>query len=65
MSGRTADLIGKYRPPCPVLLVTSNVSVARTLQLRRGVHACLVPPDLSFAEVLYDYIWFLRVATFA
>jgi len=35
-SGRTARLIAKYRPPCPVFCVTKNASTARQLSITRG-----------------------------
>eukprot|EP01065_Artemidia_motanka_P043209 TRINITY_DN5954_c0_g3_i1.p1 TRINITY_DN5954_c0_g3~~TRINITY_DN5954_c0_g3_i1.p1 ORF type:complete len:529 (+),score=204.70 TRINITY_DN5954_c0_g3_i1:74-1588(+) len=34
-SGRTARLIAKYRPPCPIFCVTKNPSTARQLAITR------------------------------
>ncbi|XP_049848819.1 pyruvate kinase I-like [Schistocerca gregaria] len=41
-SGLTARLISKYRPHCPVLAVTSEVSTANSLLLSRGIIPYLV-----------------------
>ena len=49
VSGRTAELIAKYRPHCPVLAVTDLPHVARQLQLARGVHAIMAPPGATIA----------------
>jgi pyruvate kinase len=35
-SGSTARLVSKYKPPCPILVVTRNEQVARQLHLYRG-----------------------------
>jgi pyruvate kinase len=45
VSGRTASLVAKYRPSCPVLCLVADAAVARQLMLRRGVHALLLPPE--------------------
>lgn len=37
-SGNTARLISKYRPSCPILMVSENVSAARYSHLSRGVY---------------------------
>lgn len=50
MSGRTARLLAKYRPHCPILCATSDAAVARQLQMYRGLHAVLVPPGSPTAE---------------
>jgi pyruvate kinase len=41
-SGRAADLITKYRPPCPVFVATSNASVAHHTNTRFGQIPCLL-----------------------
>ncbi len=33
-TGKTARLVSKYRPACPVLVVTSNPQLARYCQVR-------------------------------
>jgi len=35
-TGRTAGLLAKYRPPCPILCITREVRIARQLHLWRG-----------------------------
>ena len=47
VSGRTAELIAKYRAHCPVLAITDAPAVARHLQLARGVHAVMAPAGAS------------------
>lgn len=37
MSGRTAHLISKYRPKCPIIAVTRNEQTARQCNLFRGI----------------------------
>jgi pyruvate kinase len=44
VSGRTAAMVCKYRPPCPVVAVCGDEAVARQLQLRRGAQTVLAPP---------------------
>jgi len=46
-SGRTAALVAKYRPKCPVLCLTSNPETAKQLQLRRGCQTIMVEPDMT------------------
>jgi len=36
ISGNTARLVSKYRPPCPILAVTRNAMTSRQLHLYRG-----------------------------
>lgn len=36
-SGKSAHLIAKYRPPCPIIAVTRNAQIARQCHLHRGV----------------------------
>ena len=37
-SGETARLVSKYRPPCPILVVTRNIYTTRTCHLSRGTY---------------------------
>ncbi|AFY73987.1 pyruvate kinase [Synechococcus sp. PCC 7502] len=41
-SGATARNVSKFRPPIPILAITSQVDVARQLQLVWGVHPLMV-----------------------
>lgn len=50
VSGQTAKLIAKYRPHCPVLCITSNPAVARSLQLHRGTQSIVVEPNTSVLD---------------
>lgn len=42
-SGATARLLSKYRPNCPILMVTRNEKVARFSHLYRGVYPFIYP----------------------
>jgi pyruvate kinase len=44
-SGSTARLISKYRPVCPIIMVTRNARAARYSHLYRGVYPFLFPED--------------------
>ncbi|KAI9796747.1 MAG: Pyruvate kinase [Piccolia ochrophora] len=49
-SGTTARLIAKYRPVCPIVMVTRNARAARYSHLYRGVYPFLFPekkPDFN------------------
>ncbi|KAI4122911.1 MAG: hypothetical protein LQ347_006339 [Umbilicaria vellea] len=49
-SGKTARLISKYRPVCPILMVTRNDTASRYSHLYRGVYPFLFPekkPDFN------------------
>lgn len=50
VTGRTAMLLSKYRPPCPIVCVTSDEAVARQLQMFRGLHAVVVPHATTLAS---------------
>jgi len=41
ISGTTGRLLSKWRPFCPVLLVTRNAHTARYMRLHRGIHTIL------------------------
>lgn len=44
-SGQSARLLSKYRPVCPILMVTRNPSVSRFAHLYRGVYPFLFPEE--------------------
>ncbi|KAK3496431.1 pyruvate kinase [Neurospora crassa] len=49
-SGESARLISKYRPVCPIIMITRNDSASRYAHLYRGVYPFLFPeskPDFS------------------
>lgn len=49
-SGKTARMISKYRPVCPILMVTRNPTASRYSHLYRGVYPFLFPeskPDFT------------------
>lgn len=49
-SGESARLLSKYRPVCPIFMVTRNASASRYAHLYRGVYPFLFPeakPDFS------------------
>jgi hypothetical protein len=49
-SGESARLISKYRPVCPIIMITRNASSSRYAHLYRGVYPFLFPeakPDFS------------------
>ena len=49
-SGDSARLISKYRPVCPILMVTREATTSRFSHLYRGVYPFLFPqakPDFS------------------
>jgi pyruvate kinase len=41
--GTTARLVSKYRPCCPVLLVTSNAQLAKHCSALFGMYPMLLP----------------------
>ena len=46
-SGSTARSVSKFRPSTPILAITSEVVVARQLQLVWGVTPLLIPPQIN------------------
>lgn len=49
-SGESARLLSKYRPVCPIIMITRNASSSRYAHLYRGVYPFLFPeakPDFS------------------
>lgn len=49
-SGDSARLLSKYRPVCPIFMVTRNASTSRHTHLNRGVYPFLFPeakPDFN------------------
>jgi len=46
-SGSTARSVSKFRPSTPILAITSEVVVARQLQLVWGVTPLLIPPQMN------------------
>ncbi|KAF8251846.1 pyruvate kinase [Wilcoxina mikolae CBS 423.85] len=54
-SGSTARLISKYRPTCPIIMITRNAAAARYSHLSRGVYPFHYPeckPD--FDQVIWQ-----------
>ena len=51
-SGKTARLLSKYRPVCPIIMVTRNARAARYSHLYRGVYPFTFnEPKPDFNEV--------------
>ncbi|KAI5808551.1 pyruvate kinase [Peziza echinospora] len=56
-SGSTARLLSKYRPTCPILMITRNAKAARYSHLYRGVYPFYFPepkPDFNKANWQID-----------
>ncbi|MCJ1455292.1 Pyruvate kinase [Mycoblastus sanguinarius] len=52
-SGQSARMISKYRPVCPIIMVTRNPTASRYSHLYRGVYPFLFPrkkPDFNEAD---------------
>ncbi|KIW72599.1 pyruvate kinase [Phialophora macrospora] len=56
-SGQSARLVSKYRPVCPIIMVTRNATASRNAHLSRGVYPFLFPepkPDFSGVDWQQD-----------
>jgi len=54
-SGLTARLLAKYRPSCPIIMVTRNATAARFSHLYRGVYPFHYPgPKPDFDKVIWQ-----------
>lgn len=51
ISGSTARLLSKYRPNCPILMVTRNPNCARFSHLYRGVYPFIYPKPKPLSVV--------------
>lgn len=52
-SGQSARMVSKYRPVCPIIMVTRNATASRYSHLYRGVYPFLYPqkkPDFSESD---------------
>eukprot|EP00163_Fabomonas_tropica_P014968 TRINITY_DN2727_c0_g1_i3.p1 TRINITY_DN2727_c0_g1~~TRINITY_DN2727_c0_g1_i3.p1 ORF type:complete len:295 (-),score=101.97 TRINITY_DN2727_c0_g1_i3:115-999(-) len=59
-SGRTARLVAKYRPRCPIIAITKTPCTARQLCITHGVRAVLYQGD-DIATVTMDQRLFIGV----
>lgn len=50
-SGSTARRVAKYRPPVPILAITTSQATQRQLSLSWGVHTFQVPEALKIADL--------------
>lgn len=56
VSGYTARMVAKYRPPMPIIAVTPSPMVQRQLCLYWGVHPLLAPRTANTDQMLADAI---------
>jgi len=50
-SGRTAHLISKYRPHCPVLCLTTSERVARQTLIHRSTYPYVIPQEKNLMKI--------------
>ncbi len=55
-SGHTARMVSKYKPRAPIVAVTSNRKVARSLTLTWGVQALVCPPAKSTDDMFANAV---------
>lgn len=60
-SGRTARLLAKYRPRCPIIAITRYAQLARSLPLHRGIYPLVY---LSKLVVLGHCIYWFKTLPF-
>ncbi len=53
-SGKTANLVSKYKPPVPILAMTPNKETLFYLNLKWGVYPVIVKRFKSVDEILYE-----------
>lgn len=54
-SGKSAHLISKYRPNCPIFMVTKDPQIARQSHLHRGIYPLLYPNSRDGSN-FQDYV---------
>ncbi len=59
-SGMTARMVAKYRPPCPIIAMTPNLSTWRQLSLVWGVMPCICPVTNQLEESLKNVISLIK-----
>lgn len=55
-SGKTARMISRFRPSCPIIAVTPRAKVCRQLQLEFGVSPVLSTQQMTTDELILDAI---------
>ncbi|MGL5244887.1 MAG: pyruvate kinase [Sarcina sp.] len=53
-SGKTATLLSKYKPPCPIIAITPNDKVRRSLALNFGIFPEKCDDFTNTEEILYE-----------
>lgn len=46
-SGVAADMVAKYRPPCPVIVISRTEHVLRRCCARFGLYPCTLPENIT------------------